>query len=255
MNKLTTNEIKALLDKITQLDDPLFESLQEDSRKSVQQAIKSTKNRLTKTEQLKVHFEEMKEFENHGYLAGYEYIAGIDEVGRGPLAGPVVTAAVILPKDFNIYEVNDSKQLSLKKRDELFEKIEEQAIAIGIGIKSHDVIDDVNIYQATKLAMNEAVANLSIQPDLLLIDAMTLETSIPQEKIIKGDARSISIACASIIAKVTRDRMMEDYDLKYPGYGFSKNAGYGTKEHLLGLETQGICPIHRKTFAPIKNMI
>ena len=255
MNKLTTNEIKALLDKITQLDDPLFESVQEDSRKSVQQAIKSTKNRLTKAEQLKAHFEEMKEFENQGYLTGCEYIAGIDEVGRGPLAGPVVTAAVILPKDFNLYEVNDSKQLSLKKRDELFEKIEEQAIAIGIGIKSHDVIDDVNIYQATKLAMNEAVANLSIQPDLLLIDAMTLETNIPQEKIIKGDARSISIACASIIAKVTRDRMMEDYDLKYPGYGFSKNAGYGTKEHLLGLETQGICPIHRKTFAPIKNMI
>ncbi|MFY8330423.1 ribonuclease HII [Vagococcus carniphilus] len=255
MSKLTTNEIKALLDKIIRLDDPLFGSLQEDSRKSVQQAIKSTKNRLTKAEQLKAHFEEMKEFENQGYLAGHEYIAGIDEVGRGPLAGPVVTAAVILPKDFNLYEVNDSKQLSLKKRNELFEKIEEQAIAIGIGIKSHDVIDDVNIYQATKLAMNEAVANLSIQPDLLLIDAMTLETNIPQEKIIKGDARSISIACASIIAKVIRDRMMEDYDLIHPGYGFSKNAGYGTKEHLLGLETQGICPIHRKTFAPIKNMI
>lgn len=255
MNKLTTSEIKAILDKITQVDDPLFESFQEDSRKSVQQALKSTKKRLLKMEQLKIHFEEMKEFENKGYTSGYNYIAGIDEVGRGPLAGPVVTAAVILPKDFNLYEVNDSKQLSLKKRDELFEKIEEQAIAIGVGVKSHNVIDDVNIYQATKLAMNEAVNNLSIKPDLLLIDAMSLETSIPQEKIIKGDARSISIACASIIAKVTRDRMMEDYDLKYPGYAFSKNAGYGTKEHLLGLEKQGICPIHRKTFAPIKNMI
>ncbi len=255
MSKYTTKEIKTLLSKATSLDDAIFKEFEKDERKSVQQAIATFKNRVTREQQLKNHFEEMKEFERNGYKQGFKYIAGIDEVGRGPLAGPVVTAAVILPEEFDLYEVNDSKQLSLKKRDELFEKIEQQAISIGIGIKDHAVIDSVNIYQATKLAMKEAVVNLDVQPDYLLIDAMELDVDLPQEKIIKGDARSISIACASIIAKVTRDRMMEEFDLKYPGYGFNKNAGYGTKEHLSGLKKQGACPIHRKTFAPIKNMI
>ena len=174
---------------------------------------------------------------------------------RGPLAGPVVSAAVILPENFHLVEVNDSKQLSLKKREELFDQIMEQALAVGIGIKDEQVIDSVNIYEATKLAMKEAVRELAVKPDCLLIDAMALDLNIPQEKIIKGDAKSISIACASIIAKVTRDKMMESYHEQYPGYGFDKNSGYGTKEHLEGLKLQGITPIHRKTFAPIKEMI
>lgn len=255
MKKITTKEIKERLNQVTCLDDPLFETFSEDERKSVQQAISSTKKRLQKVEQLKQHFEEMKEFENKAYSAGFKYIAGIDEVGRGPLAGPVVAAAVILPSDFSLYEVNDSKQLSATKRDELFDKIKDNALAIGIGMMDQDVIDSVNIYEATKLAMKEAVSQLKVTPDCLLIDAMALDLAIPQEKIIKGDARSISIACASIIAKVTRDKMMEDFDNVYPGYGFAKNAGYGTKEHLEGLDKNGVTPIHRKTFAPIKNMI
>lgn len=253
--KKTTKEIKEQLLKVTEIDDIFFTDLLEDERKSVQQAVISTKKRLLKIKKLKEHFEEMKEFENKAFSSGFQYIAGIDEVGRGPLAGPVVAAAVILPDDFELYEVNDSKQLSAAKREELFDKIKSSALAIGIGIIDQDVIDSVNIYEATKLAMKEAVANLEITPDCLLIDAMTLDLAIPQEKIIKGDARSISIACASIIAKVTRDKMMEEYDLLYPGYGFAKNAGYGTKEHLNGLDTIGVTPIHRKTFAPIKNMI
>lgn len=253
--KKTTKEIKEQLLKVTEIDDIFFTDLLEDERKSVQQAVISTKKRLLKIKKLKEHFEEMKEFENKAFSSGFQYIAGIDEVGRGPLAGPVVAAAVILPDDFELYEVNDSKQLSAAKREELFDKIKSSALAIGIGIIDQDVIDSVNIYEATKLAMKEAVANLEITPDCLLIDAMTLDLAIPQEKIIKGDARSISIACASIIAKVTRDKMMEEYDLLYPGFGFAKNAGYGTKEHLNGLDTIGVTPIHRKTFAPIKNMI
>lgn len=255
MSKLTTTEIKAVLSKVTSFDDENLVLFQEDERKSVQQLVKSTFRRLEKQQKLEEHFEEMKIYENMARNNGYHLIAGIDEVGRGPLAGPVVTAAVILPVDFNLLEVNDSKQLSLKKREELYTKILEQAVSIGIGIKDEKVIDEVNIYEATKLAMNEAVENLSETPDCLLIDAMTLNLPIPQEKIIKGDAKSISIACASIVAKVTRDKMMEKYSDMYPGYGFEKNAGYGTKEHLLGLEKYGVTPIHRRSFAPIKDMI
>ncbi|HCM90142.1 MULTISPECIES: ribonuclease HII [Vagococcus] len=255
MSKLTTQQVKEVLVDVTSLNDPRLLEFTEDERKSVQSAVKICKNRLLKTEKLHEHFEEMKIFEKEAKKAGYKWIAGIDEVGRGPLAGPVVSAAVILPEDFDLYEVNDSKQLSLKKREELFVKIKKQAIAIGIGIIDHQVIDQVNIYEATKLAMKAAVQNLEKAPDFLLIDAMVLDLPIPQEKIIKGDARSISIACASIIAKVTRDKMMEEYDLLFPGYDFSNNSGYGTKKHLAGLDELGITPIHRKTFAPIKNMI
>ena len=255
MKALTTKEIKELLSKITDLSDQQLTFYESDERKSVQQLVKSTKKRLEKQEALKAHFEEMKCYEKQAIAKGYQYIAGIDEVGRGPLAGPVVSAAVILPHNFNLIEVNDSKQLSLKKREELFDAIMEQAVAVGIGVKDETVIDQVNIYEATKLAMNEAVQELQVKPDCLLIDAMKLNLDIPQEKIIKGDAKSISIACASIIAKVTRDRMMEKYNELYPGYAFDKNAGYGTKAHLEGLEKHGITPIHRKSFAPIKEMI
>lgn len=255
MSKLTTTEIKSELALVTSFEDESLSRHQEDERKSVQQLLKSTYRRLEKQKKLKEHFEEMKFYENKAKQAGFKMIAGIDEVGRGPLAGPVVTAAVILPEEFDLIEVNDSKQLSLKKREELYSKILEQAVSVGIGIKDQSVIDEVNIYEATKLAMNEAVEKLAVVPDCLLIDAMTLNLDIPQEKIIKGDAKSISIACASIVAKVTRDKMMADYSQTYPGYGFEKNAGYGTKEHLMGLETHGVTPIHRRSFAPIKDMI
>ncbi len=192
----------------------------------------------------------MKEFETELYNNGINFIAGIDEVGRGPLVGPVVTAAVILPKDFYDERINDSKKLTEKKRELLYDVIMENAISVGIGISSEDVIDEINILNATKRAMLEAVNNLSIKPEHLLIDAVKLNTDIPQTSIIKGDAKSESIAAASIIAKVTRDRMMIELDKIHPEYDFKHNKGYGTKKHIEAIRKYGIIKEHRKTFAP-----
>lgn len=192
----------------------------------------------------------MKEFETELYNNGINFIAGIDEVGRGPLVGPVVTAAVILPKDFYDERINDSKKLTEKKRELLYDVIMENAISVGIGISSEDVIDEINILNATKRAMLEAVNNLSVKPEHLLIDAVKLNTDIPQTSIIKGDAKSESIAAASIIAKVTRDRMMVELDKIYPEYDFKHNKGYGTKKHIEAIRKYGIIKEHRKTFAP-----
>lgn len=192
----------------------------------------------------------MKEFETELYNNGINFIAGIDEVGRGPLVGPVVTAAVILPKDFYDERINDSKKLTEKKRELLYDVIMENAISVGVGISSEDVIDEINILNATKRAMLEAVNNLSIKPEHLLIDAVKLNTDIPQTSIIKGDAKSESIAAASIIAKVTRDRMMIELDKIYPEYDFKHNKGYGTKKHIEAIRKYGIIKEHRKTFAP-----
>ena len=192
----------------------------------------------------------MKEFENELYESGIKYIAGIDEVGRGPLVGPVVTAAVILPRDFYDERINDSKKLTEKKRELLYDVIMENAISVGIGISSEDVIDEINILNATKRAMLEAVNNLSVKPEHLLIDAVKLNADIPQTSIIKGDAKSESIAAASIIAKVTRDRMMIELDKIHPEYDFKHNKGYGTKKHIEAIRKYGIIKEHRKTFAP-----
>lgn len=192
----------------------------------------------------------MKEFETELYNNGINFIAGIDEVGRGPLVGPVVTAAVILPKDFYDERINDSKKLTEKKRELLYDVIMENAISVGIGISSEDVIDEMNILNATKRAMLEAVNNLSVKPEHLLIDAVKLDTDIPQTSIIKGDAKSESIAAASIIAKVTRDRMMIELDKIHPEYDFKHNKGYGTKKHIEAIRKYGIIKEHRKTFAP-----
>lgn len=184
-----------------------------------------------------------KEYEKYGY------ICGIDEVGRGPLAGPVVTGAVILPKDCEILWVNDSKKLSEKKREVLYDEIMEKAVAAGIGMVSPARIDEINILQATYEAMRKAVANLSVRPDVLLNDAVTIpEVDIFQVPIIKGDEKSVSIAAASIIAKVTRDRLMVEYDSVIPGYDFASNKGYGTKAHIAGIRELGVSPIHRMTF-------
>lgn len=192
----------------------------------------------------------MKEFETELYNKGINFIAGIDEVGRGPLVGPVVTAAVILPKAFYDERINDSKKLTEKKRELLYDVIMENAISVGIGISSEDVIDEINILNATKRAMLEAVNNLSVKPEHLLIDAVKLNTDIPQTSIIKGDAKSESIAAASIIAKVTRDRMMIELDKIHPEYDFKHNKGYGTKKHIEAIRKYGIIKEHRKTFAP-----
>lgn len=183
----------------------------------------------------------------------FEYICGIDEAGRGPLAGPVVAGAVILPKDCYIEYLNDSKKISEKRREALFDEIHEKAVAIGVGIVSPDVIDEINILQATYAAMKEAVSQLSVKPQMILADAVHIpDIGIPQVGIIKGDAKSVSIAAASIIAKVTRDRMMYQYDQLYPEYGFAKHKGYGTKQHTEALREHGMCPIHRTTFVHIK---
>ena len=197
----------------------------------------------------------MKEFENELYDSGIKYIAGIDEVGRGPLVGPVVTAAVILPRDFYDERINDSKKLTEKKRELLYDVIMENAVSVGIGISSEDVIDEINILEATKKAMIEAVNNLSVKPEYLLIDAVKLNIDIPQISIIKGDAKSESIAAASIVAKVTRDRMMIELDKIHPEYDFKHNKGYGTKKHIEAIEKYGIIKEHRKTFAPCDKYI
>ena len=197
----------------------------------------------------------MKEFENELYKKGITLIAGVDEVGRGPLVGPVVTAAVILPPNFYDERINDSKKLTEKKRELLYSVIYENAISIGIGMSSNEVIDEINILEATKKAMKEAINNLSVKPEHILIDAVKLDINIPSTSIIKGDAKSQSIAAASIIAKVTRDRMMVELDKEYPEYDFKSNKGYGTKKHIDAIYKYGVLKEHRKTFAPISEII
>lgn len=198
----------------------------------------------------------MLEYENELYQEGITLIAGVDEVGRGPLVGPVVAAAVILPQGYYNEYIKDSKKLSEKKRCELFDIIMRDAISVSIGIKDNKVIDKENIYQATKLAMYDAINNLKVKPEYVLIDAMKLEDlSIPSKSIIKGDAKSESIAAASIIAKVTRDNMMYELDKKFPEYGFKNHKGYPTKAHLDAIKKYGILDNYRFTFGPVRDLI
>lgn len=225
----------------------LFLELEKDERSGVQKLILKYKKEKEKEEKERLRLEAMKEFENK--YADYEYICGIDEAGRGPLAGPVVAGAVILPKDVCILHLNDSKQLSAKMRDKLYDEIMEKAVAWAVGIASPARIDEINILQATYEAMREAISKLSVKPQILLNDAVTIpQIQIEQVPIVKGDARSVSIAAASIIAKVTRDRMMLEYDKLYPDYGFEKNKGYGSAFHIEKLKELGPCPIHRASF-------
>lgn len=203
------------------------------------------KNQVKKTVNLYQYEEELED-------RGYKYVAGVDEVGRGPLAGPVVVAAVILPQNTRIKGINDSKKLSLKKREELYKQIMKEAVSVSIAYVYEDVIDEINIYEATKRGMLEAIMKLDVKPDHVLIDAMPLyELEIEHTSIIHGDALSASIGAASIVAKVTRDHYMEKMDFKYPNYGFARHKGYCTKVHLEALEKYGPCEIHRKSFAPV----
>lgn len=211
--------------------------------KIVNQAIK----RMEKLAKERERLYEMRSFERE--YDAYSYIAGIDEVGRGPLAGPVVTACVILPKDCEILYINDSKKLTEAKREALYDEIKSKAIAVGVGVASPQRIDEINILQANYEAMRDAIGSMSVQPEILLNDAVKIPgVDIKQVPIIKGDAKSVSIAAASIIAKVTRDRLMVELDKEYPGYGFAKNKGYGTAEHIEALKQIGPCPIHRRSF-------
>ena len=250
----TIKEVKERLAMIDELDHPLFEELILDGRAGVQAAISKRKRELQKQVDEDLRLEKMLAYEKELYAQGIDLIAGVDEVGRGPLAGPVVAAAVILPKACKIPGLNDSKKIPKSKHKAIYEAVLQNAIAIGIGVKDNHVIDQVNIYEATKLAMMEAIGQLDPQPQHLLIDAMKLDLPISQTSIIKGDANSLSIAAASIVAKVTRDQMMEEFDKEYPGYDFAQNAGYGTAKHLAGLEKLGVTPIHRRSFEPVKSM-
>ena len=250
----TIKEIKERLATIDRLDHPLFEELIADGRAGVQAAISKRKRELQKQVEEDLRLEKMLAYEKELYAQGIQLIAGVDEVGRGPLAGPVVAAAVILPENCKIPGLNDSKKIPKSKHQAIYQAVLDQALSVGIGVKDNQVIDQVNIYEATKLAMLEAIQELDQQPQHLLIDAMKLDLPISQTSIIKGDANSLSIAAASIVAKVTRDQMMAAYDQEYPDYEFGQNAGYGTSKHLEGLEKYGVTPIHRRSFEPIKSM-
>ena len=250
----TIKEVKERLAMIDELDHPLFEELILDGRAGVQAAISKRKRELQKQVDEDLRLEKMLAYEKELYTQGIHLIAGVDEVGRGPLAGPVVAAAVILPENCKIPGLNDSKKIPKSKHHAIYQAVLDQALSVGIGIKDNQVIDQVNIYEATKLAMLEAIQELDPRPQHLLIDAMRLDLPIPQTSIIKGDANSLSIAAASIVAKVTRDQMMEEFDCEYPGYDFTQNVGYGTANHLAGLHKLGVTPIHRRSFEPVKSM-
>ncbi|MGG5252967.1 ribonuclease HII [Neobacillus sp. SM06] len=243
--------------ELTAIKDPnhsFFAEIEKDERKGVQLLVTRWKKEWQKQQHLQAKFIEMKRYETKCRAEGFRSIAGVDEVGRGPLAGPVVAAAVILPENFSLPGIDDSKKLFEQKREEYAAIIRKQAEAVSVSFIEPAVIDAINIYQATKKAMASAIASLATQPDFLLIDAMKLDTPYPSESIVKGDAKSISIAAASIIAKVARDHYMKQLSRQYPEYGFEQNMGYGTKEHLQAINLFGITPEHRKSFAPIKEM-
>lgn len=241
---LKNTDIKELAEKLNEF--------RMDERSAVKKLIEKYEKNIDKYNKELERLYNMRAYERE--YEKYGYVCGIDEVGRGPLAGPVVTCAVILPKDVDILYVNDSKKLSEKKREELYDEIMEKAIAVGIGIEDHTVIDELNILQATYSAMRKAINNLSVKPDVLLNDAVTIPgVDIKQVPIIKGDAKSVSIAAASIVAKVTRDRMMVELDKVYPGYDFASNKGYGSATHIEGIKEKGLCEIHRRSFT--KNFV
>ncbi|NRO15868.1 ribonuclease HII [Lactobacillus helveticus] len=247
---MTIKEVKELLS--TDVTEDQLAELEKDPRVGVQKLIISYRKKQAKLLVKKQAFLERFSYEKQFWQKD-ELVAGVDEVGRGPLAGPVVTAAVIIDHNFDLLEVNDSKKLSPEKRLQLYPKILSEAVSVGIGVKSAAVIDQINIYEADRQAMAQAVKALDVKPNALLVDAMNVPVDLPQIELIKGDAKSNSIAAASIVAKVFRDKLMDDYDKIYPQYGFPRNAGYGTKEHIDALKKYGPTPIHRKTFAPVSD--
>ena len=248
MEERKIGQIKEELKAATEAMLPSFiMAYESDERSGVIKLVEQAKKRLQKLEEERKRIWKLQEYERK--YGQYTYICGIDEVGRGPLAGPVVAGAVILPKDCDILYINDSKKLTAAKREELYDEIMEKAVAAGIGMVSPQRIDEINILQATYEAMREAISKLEPAPDILLNDAVTIpEVTIPQVPIIKGDAKSISIGAASIIAKVSRDRLMVEYDQILPEYGFASNKGYGSAEHIAALKKYGLSPIHRRSF-------
>lgn len=255
MEKHTIGEIEQQLFGKEEVTKEFLQALKKDSRKGVQKLALKWERQEEQKKQVHEQFVNMTSFEKKCRSEGFLKIAGIDEAGRGPLAGPVVAGAVILPENFYLPGLNDSKKLSETKRNAYFEIIMAEALAVGVGIISAAEIDEINILQASKKAMLSAVNQLRVSPDFLLIDAVKLDTPYPFDALIKGDSRSISIAAASIIAKVTRDRLMKELSLEYPQYGFAANMGYGTSEHLKAIKEHGVISHHRKTFAPVREWI
>jgi len=253
--ELTIKEIEERLKGDLSENDPFLKALEQDGRKGVQKLLSQWKKSQLQWKAERERLQKMLYFEQEAKATGAKWIAGVDEVGRGPLAGPVVAASVILPEDFFPFGANDSKKLTKKRREELYEYILKGAISVTIAVVGAEEIDRLNIYEATKKAMAETIQKHNPKPDYLLLDAMKLDIPIPQKSLIKGDSLSLSIASASIVAKVYRDRLMEEYGKQYPQYHFDKNMGYGTKEHLEALDKYGPCPIHRKSFAPVKDMM
>jgi len=238
------------------ISEEILIELKQDERKGVRQLIERYEKQKRKEKALRQQFIEMTRYEKRAYDNGAQYVAGVDEVGRGPLAGPVVAAAVILPQDFELLGLNDSKQLNEATRNEFFNIIKEKAICYAISAVESQTIDDMNIYEATKLAMRRSIQQLDRKPDHVLIDAVDLNgISCSQEAVIKGDTKSISIAAASVLAKVTRDHLMKEIHKAYPMYGFNSNMGYGTKYHIEQLKMRGATEYHRKSFAPVREFL
>lgn len=255
--KETISSIQEQYRRLDKTDESLLrsfaESLMADERAAVKQIAGRALRDAEKLSLERARLEKMRIFERACEKEGFTYICGIDEAGRGPLAGPVVAGAVILPKDCEILYLNDSKKLSEKRREELYEEVMEKAVAAGAGIVGSRRIDEINILQADYEAMCEAIGKLSVMPQILLNDAVTIpQVRIPQKNIIHGDAKSLSIAAASIVAKVTRDRIMTEYDTLFPEYGFARHKGYGTADHYAAIRKYGPCPIHRLSF--LKNL-
>ena len=251
----TIKEITLALKEATQLE-PWMEAIKQDERASVQKAWAQFEKRMAKKQQIvQAHYEKCA-FDTSFLPYPEAFVAGVDEAGRGPLAGPVVTAAVVLPNNCEaLVGINDSKQLSKEMRESFVARIKEHAVSYYIHFQPAEMIDTLNIYEATKQSMAASVKSLAVTPDVVLVDAMTLPIDIPQHSIIKGDAKSLAIAAASILAKTARDEYMEQLHEQFPQYGFNQHAGYGTKQHLEALEQFGPTKYHRKSFEPIKSMI
>lgn len=253
MKDKTINHIKEMLDS-ENFDKKLFEMLKSDHRKGVQQLVKTYENKQKRKQQLEEQYTKICSFERQLYTKGLTNIVGIDEAGRGPLAGPVVAAAVILPENFKLLGLTDSKKLSAKERNEFYHIIKKEAISYHVSMISNEEIDQINILEATKKAMRTALATLTVNIDHVLIDAVNLDPlPYPSDVIIKGDETSVSIAAASILAKVTRDQFMDKIHHQYPMYGFNSHKGYGTKLHIESLKKYGISPYHRKSFSPVQS--
>ena len=245
----TISEVQALLHEHETVSEQLLEAMKKDSRIGIQKLLARYYQEQEAIRKRKEKAKQLLTEERRLWALGYSFIGGIDEAGRGPLAGPVAAACVILPRDLTIEGIDDSKKLTAAKREELYKIIYEKALAVGLGIVDQNKIDEINIYNATVLAMNQAVRACSLEPDYLLLDAMHLkDMPVPQLSIIGGDGKSQSIAAASIIAKVTRDKIMDDLAGIYPEYGFDKHKGYGTEEHIAAIRKYGISPVHRKSF-------